>query len=192
MNDAALPSNAHTYRLLIVKEPSTSRHQNPGSRRRQIVLFVSSREMRLCGVSSFSSTTFYYSPKNFLLPTSTSTRFVSLKLRSQNSPNFSSAASFISRRSQREANYSKPSHAPASTLLNIFRFTSFYPNPRPLTASINVLINHPCLSRINRVQYRPAGSAHALLQADPADYLLQLQMIARRRNQVRPYLQLCT
>ncbi|WP_217646090.1 hypothetical protein, partial [Collimonas sp. OK307] len=32
--------NAHTYRLLIVKEPSTSRHQNPGSRRRQIVLFA--------------------------------------------------------------------------------------------------------------------------------------------------------
>ncbi|MFJ2988986.1 hypothetical protein ACIPF8_14075, partial [Collimonas sp. NPDC087041] len=29
-----------------------------GSRRRQIVLFVSSREMRLCSVSSFSSTTF--------------------------------------------------------------------------------------------------------------------------------------
>ncbi|WP_211482449.1 hypothetical protein, partial [Collimonas sp. OK607] len=55
---AALPSNAHTYRLLIVKEPSTSRHQNPGSRRCQIVLFVSSREMRLCGVSRFSSTTF--------------------------------------------------------------------------------------------------------------------------------------
>ncbi|WP_211444480.1 hypothetical protein, partial [Collimonas humicola] len=32
--------------------------QLPGSRRCQIVLFVSSREMRLCSVSSFSSTTF--------------------------------------------------------------------------------------------------------------------------------------
>lgn len=59
VTSAALPSNAHTYRLLIVKEPSTSRHQKTGSQRRQIVLFVSSREMRLCGVSSFSSTTFF-------------------------------------------------------------------------------------------------------------------------------------
>ncbi|WP_217646048.1 hypothetical protein, partial [Collimonas sp. OK307] len=58
--------NAHTYRLLIVKEPSTSRHQNPGSRRRQIVLFVSSREMRLCGVSSFSSTTFLFISEKLL------------------------------------------------------------------------------------------------------------------------------
>ena len=55
---AALLLNAHTYRLLIVKEPSTFAPPEPGSRRRQIVLFVSSREMRLCSVSSFSSTTF--------------------------------------------------------------------------------------------------------------------------------------
>jgi len=52
---AALPLNAHTYRLLIFKEPCLLRF----SASLRIVLFVSSREMRLCGVFNFSSTTLF-------------------------------------------------------------------------------------------------------------------------------------
>jgi len=54
---SAFPSSAHTYRLLIFKELfSASRHAfYRASLFQQIVLFVSSREMRLCGNFSFSS-----------------------------------------------------------------------------------------------------------------------------------------
>src|SRR5438445_1823585 len=64
---AAFPSSAHTYRLLIVKEPPPpSRPDLRRSRRCQIVLFVSSREMKLCGVSLFSSITIFRKLQNSL------------------------------------------------------------------------------------------------------------------------------
>jgi hypothetical protein len=56
---AALPLNAHTYRLLIFKEPCLLRLFLASLR---IVLFVSSRETRLCGTSNFSSTTLFNFP----------------------------------------------------------------------------------------------------------------------------------
>src|SRR5690606_36632963 len=52
--DAALPSNAHTYRLLVFKEPVCQTFR-PSLRS---VVFVSSRETRLCGRFRFSSTSF--------------------------------------------------------------------------------------------------------------------------------------
>jgi hypothetical protein len=65
---AAFPSSAHTYRLLIFKELFLLRTLLALrflSRRAmrhtvlRIVLFASSREMRLCGVSEFASTTLF-------------------------------------------------------------------------------------------------------------------------------------
>jgi len=55
---AALPLNAHTYRLLIFKEPCLLRYQLASFASLRIVLFVSSREARLCGMFQFSSTSF--------------------------------------------------------------------------------------------------------------------------------------
>ncbi|WP_211467920.1 hypothetical protein, partial [Collimonas silvisoli] len=92
-----------------------------GSRRCQIVLFVSSREMRLCGVSSFSSTTFLPLTEKLFTTHTTFSPASPPQTPRQISPNFSSAASLISRRSQREANYSKPFPPMASNLLKIFK-----------------------------------------------------------------------
>src|SRR5271165_6409149 len=73
---AALPSSAHTYRLLIFKElhPAcfASRCFRCTSLRfQQIVLFVSSRETRLCGSFRFPSTTLFilFSKQTFRLRT---------------------------------------------------------------------------------------------------------------------------
>src|SRR5437899_7808457 len=98
---AAFPSSAHTYRLLIVKEPPPpSRPDLRRSRRCQIVLFVSSREMRLCGVSLFSSITIFRKLQNFLLPILTTSTSPSpppacfscrLRTLSRREPNYSKA-----------------------------------------------------------------------------------------------------
>ncbi|MEO6918696.1 MAG: hypothetical protein ABI188_06490, partial [Collimonas sp.] len=79
------------------------------SRRQQIVLFVSSREMRLCSVSSFSSTSFLLLTEKLF---TNHTNFIPLIPHQTSLANqhlYHSAASLLSRRSQREANYSNPS-----------------------------------------------------------------------------------
>ncbi|WP_211455171.1 hypothetical protein, partial [Collimonas antrihumi] len=69
----------------------------------------------------FRQLLFYYSPKNFLLPPQLPNPLFPLKLRPQKQPIYLSAASLLSRRSQREANYSKPFRPMASDLLKIFK-----------------------------------------------------------------------
>ncbi|MGB7193716.1 MAG: hypothetical protein WBD81_09675, partial [Collimonas pratensis] len=82
---------------------------SPGSRRCQIVLFVSSREMRLCSVSSFSSTTFLLLTEKLFTSNATCNPLYFPQTSLPNPPQSLAAHSFISRRSQREANYSNPS-----------------------------------------------------------------------------------
>ena len=84
-------SSAHTYRLLVVKEPGNSVCRQPPQgtcRLPRSVVFVSSREARVCGICCFASTVFF--------------RFASKKPDQH-------AAFFRPRRAvpQREANYSK-------------------------------------------------------------------------------------
>ncbi|HYD80993.1 MAG TPA: hypothetical protein VEC06_14395, partial [Paucimonas sp.] len=57
----APPSSAHTYRLLLVKE-LFHRNTAPSHRiaRQQIVLFVSSRETRLCRLFRLASSVFLF------------------------------------------------------------------------------------------------------------------------------------
>ncbi|MCA1324027.1 hypothetical protein, partial [Herbaspirillum sp. alder98] len=56
----SLPLNAHAYRLLIFKDLfCRTASLSLRLRRQQIVLFVSSREMRLCGFYRIASTTFF-------------------------------------------------------------------------------------------------------------------------------------
>ncbi|MFJ2989237.1 hypothetical protein ACIPF8_15330, partial [Collimonas sp. NPDC087041] len=73
----------------------------------------------------FRQLLFYYLPKNFLLPTQPATRFISLKLRVQISPNYLLLLRFISRRSQREANYSNPLQTPQVLLFKFFKIFRF-------------------------------------------------------------------
>ena len=69
------------------------------SRRCQIVLFVSSREMRLCGVSLFSSITIFRKLQNFLLPILTTS--------TSPSPRPACFSCRLRTLSRREPNYSK-------------------------------------------------------------------------------------
>ena len=61
-------SSAHTYRLLVVKEPGNSVCCQPSRRTGQLlrsVVFVSSREARLCGICCLASTGFFrFASKN--------------------------------------------------------------------------------------------------------------------------------
>ncbi|MFJ2990986.1 hypothetical protein ACIPF8_24285, partial [Collimonas sp. NPDC087041] len=65
-----------------------------GSRRRQIVLFVSSREMRLCSVSSFSSTTFLLLTEKLFTSNTTCNPLYFPQTSRPNQPQLLAAASF--------------------------------------------------------------------------------------------------
>ena len=111
---AALPSSAHTYRLLIFKELPLRSPRTFYFRAacRQIVLFVSSREMRLCSTFRFPSTALF----SCFLKTSHPTTTLTIP------PIAHSTHPFLQIRlvSQREPNYSKHSSPLASTFLKSF------------------------------------------------------------------------
>jgi hypothetical protein len=116
---AALPLNAHTYRLLIFKEPACFALNFASLR---IVLFVSSRETRLCGTSNFSSTTLFI----FLNKFANAFYRKNHHSHSENArPTSVQSRLFFVPVSQREANYSKHPFALARGLKNKSAF-SFY------------------------------------------------------------------
>ena len=123
----AVPSSAHTYRLLIVKELFVAlRSLRLRLLRRfayftlccQIVLFVSSRETRLCSFFPNPSTTLFsfssktWQPRLLYYPCFTTCIPSSFLLVSYSShPLFAACFSTVSRR---EPNYSKPSQTLAT------------------------------------------------------------------------------